>query len=145
MRPAIALFAGAVIVACIVFAAIPHLAAPDWTVTVVDLTGKPMRGIRVYEVYRDFHCDSNDHERTASADDLGVAHFEPQYEHRNPLDCILYTISNVQAPAHAGSRSVASVFAFGPGGEAVSVDSHGNHELWTGSPLRVQSRITIRY
>ncbi|MGA7156131.1 MAG: hypothetical protein WBY53_04755 [Acidobacteriaceae bacterium] len=145
MRRAPFALLGILVIACIVFAAMPHLAAPDWTVTVIDPTGRPMTGTRVHEVYRNFHCDSSDHESTASTNDLGVVHFPAQYEHRNPLECIMVTISNAQAPAHASSASIASVFAFGPGGEASPTDAHGNTQQWTGSPPRIKSQIMIKY
>ncbi|MGA8938521.1 MAG: hypothetical protein WB439_05075 [Acidobacteriaceae bacterium] len=145
MKRFVLLVLGAVIVAGIVFAAVPHLAAPDWTVTVVDLAGKPVRGERVREVYRDFNCDSSDHEDAKSTDELGQVHFDAQYEHRNLFECFMYTISDAQAAAHASFGRHAYVFAFGSEGEGSTVDPHGSVEDWTGSPPRMNSQITIKY
>jgi len=145
MRTGIAVFVGALIVVCIVFAAIPHLAAPDWTVTVVDLAGRPVRGERVREVYRDYSCDANDHEITKSTDKSGRVHFEPQYEHRNLFECLMYTISASGAGVHASFGRAGYVFAFGDRGEGAPIDARGNSETWTGSPQQLKSQIAIKY
>lgn len=58
-----------------VFIPLPQIVAPDWTVTTLDATRRPLTGITVREVWQQYSLESSSHEEDHLTDTRGEAHF----------------------------------------------------------------------
>jgi hypothetical protein len=142
MRESLVAIVTAVIVFAIVFAAIPHLNAPTWDITIVDGNGNPIGNVQVREEAQDYSCESEAHEVTLTSDSLGHVHFAPQYIHRNPFHCAVETVSELMAFVHGSFGRHA--YAFPLGFNASITDDKGNVYDWRGSPTTVKSTLVLK-
>lgn len=67
-------------ISCVVLLAtailpLPQIVAPAWTVTTLDSTHKPLRGLTVREVWQQYSIDTSSHEEDRLTDDNGQARF----------------------------------------------------------------------
>ncbi len=65
----------AVSVLVALFIPIPQTIAPDWTVTTLDATHRPLKGITVREVWQQYSLENTSHEEDRLSDDKGEARF----------------------------------------------------------------------
>ncbi|HLY39833.1 MAG TPA: hypothetical protein VKR52_01420 [Terracidiphilus sp.] len=122
---------------------IPYLASPEWVVTVVDESGKPLRGMLVRLDYENYSVEDTSHEQDLTTDAAGKVTFPPHRLAATTLARFYYTARDLTALAHASFGPNAYVNAFGRGlqGEA---ESAGVTTFWTGHPDRMESTITAK-
>jgi hypothetical protein len=65
----------AVLVLAALFIPMPQIVAPDWTVTTLDATHRPLKGITVREVWQQYSLENSSHEEDRLTDDKGEARF----------------------------------------------------------------------
>src|SRR5438270_7112580 len=86
-----------------------YLNAPTWDVWVVDQAGHPVAGIKVFETYQDYSCESESHTQVLVTDEQGQVQFQAKYLKRNLKSCLHETASNLDAGAHASHGRHANV------------------------------------
>lgn len=122
---------------------IPYLASPEWTVTVVDESGKPLQGMLVRLDYENYSVENTSHTQDLTTDSAGKVTFPEHRLAATTLSRAYYTTRDLTALAHAGFGSNAYVNAFGQGlqGEA---ESNGVTTFWTGHPAHMESTIIAK-
>jgi hypothetical protein len=119
---------------------IPYLASPAWNVLVVDEAGRPIPGMTVRLVYKNYSIEGDGHEEDRISDEHGRVTFPIHYLSASTLSRCYYTALSSTAIAHASFGPHSYVFAFGNGLEGSAIS--GQYETdWTGQPDHMESRI----
>jgi hypothetical protein len=130
----------------LIAASIPYatLAAPDWSVTVIDTTGAPVKGVLVREIYRNYTEDSQDHIIDEESDVDGFAHFPNQVTRGSWIRRMFETVSSGAALSHASMGPQAYVVVFR--GQESSMAKLGNGAaIWAGEPSSVTSKVVLTH
>jgi len=122
---------------------IPHLASPEWTVTVVDEAGKPLQAMTVQLNYENFSVEETSHEQALTTDATGTVTFPPHRLAATTRARVYYTARSATALAHASFRPNAYMNAFGNGREG-SAKTGGVITFWTGHPDHMESTIVAK-
>jgi hypothetical protein len=70
----IAYFLGAIALVSVLIP-IPQIVAPDWTITTLNASGRPLMGITVREVWQQYSLEISSHEEDRLTDIKGEVHF----------------------------------------------------------------------
>jgi hypothetical protein len=108
---------------------VPGLVAPDWTVTTLDASRRPLSGIRVREVWQQYSLESISHEEDRVTDSKGQVHF-PRRQRRSSvagrfLGCLEQVLST-GAEASCGAHS--HLVAFGNGVDTMDWKDAGQED-----------------
>ena len=127
---------------------IPYLAAPAWTVQVVDKNGAPMSGMYVRLTFQNYSGEADSHEFTVVTGSDGRVGFNAETRYLSMSRLFFYTAGSVFGGAHYGwggrafgRHATVSVFGRGYMGKAMSGSSVAD---WNGSPTAMTSTITPR-
>lgn len=137
--------AAVLVVLAAMFGAYPasYLGCPNWEVTVVDESGRPLPGMTVRRSCNDYSAGIHRDEDRVT-DERGKAAFEAQQFRSAILGRWLRNVGNALAGGvHASFGRNSYVFAFGRGRQGSPVRK-GSVEFWHGSPERMESRIVAR-
>ena len=116
-----------------------YLTAPQWRVQVVDMQGKPLSGVTVYETWQNYSVEENSHEQKLITDSAGLAEFPARQASSSTLRRIWFTLKAARALIHASFGSFVFVHAIAPG-----FQEHTYADMWAGSPAEMHSRIVMQ-
>lgn len=124
---------------------IPTLHCPDWTVTVLDQSGRPVPGALVRLGYTNYSAEGEHHEIDRITDESGQAVFERRTLHASSLRRAYYILLSARAGVHASFGPSATVTAFGDAMEGYDVDPNTDTLVfWHGRPNRMASKIIMK-
>ena len=138
IRPKIALPLGILVILSLF--PFPYLAAPRWSVRVVDETGQPLAGMTVRLSWENYSVENTSHEQDLESDQNGNVVFPPHRSSAMLSSRVFYTVLSSMALAHASYGPHASAFAFGKGREGDIVDRDIVVD-WNGTPDEMHSQI----
>lgn len=118
----------------------PYLASPQWTVTVVDETGRPLSGMLVRLDYENYSVENSSHEVDLYTAENGQVTFPLQRRSASLLRRCWFTASSAAAFVHASFGPSAYVNVFGMGREGSAV-SDGYIYFWKGHPDSLKTTI----
>jgi hypothetical protein len=115
IRPKLA-YATAAVLLLVAVLPVPGLVAPDWTVTTLDASHRPLSGMTVREVWQQYSLESISHEEDHVTDSKGQVHF-PRRQLRSSvagrfLGCLGQLLST-GAEASCGAHSHLVAFGIG--------------------------------
>lgn len=94
----------------------PQTIAPDWTVTTLDATRKPLTGITVREVWQQYSVENSSHEEDRLTDSSGKVHFPRRTYWTSIASRFLGCAREVSAlGVHASCGAHSYLVAFGKG------------------------------
>lgn len=117
--------------------------SPFWEVWVVDEKGQPIEGITVVLSYHNYSAESEGHSEQKQTDAGGYVVFAPRSLKASRFRRMVTTVQSASAGVHASFGPHAWVMAYGKGSQGEAV-SNGYVTDWTGTPLRMESRIVAR-
>ena len=117
-----------------------YMASPRWEVWVVAEDGKPLPGINVRLVYKNYSAEDKDHEVTLITDQNGHVLFPAQFQKASLVRRVLYTLWSARGGVHSSFGRHAYVLAFGKSYQG-SATSGKYVTDWRGSPPSMESRI----
>lgn len=124
---------------------IPSLHCPDWKVTVVDQSGRPIPAVLVRLSYTNYSAEDNDHQIDRMTDESGQAAFQERTLYASSLRRAYYTLLSARAGIHASFGPSATVTAFGDGMEGYDVDPKTDILVfWHGQPNQMVSNIIMK-
>ncbi|MGA7341402.1 MAG: hypothetical protein WBE72_08775 [Terracidiphilus sp.] len=122
------------------FIPLPYLASPEWNVTVVDETGKPLQGMTVRMTWENYSVESTGHKEDLLTNGSGQVHFYKRLSWASAIQRCFFTLQSAAALAHASFGSHRTVFAIGKGREGNAVSGQYVTD-WTGHPDYLESKI----
>ena len=124
---------------------IPTLHCPDWTVTVLDQSGRPVPGGLVRLGYTNYSAEGEHHRIDRITDESGQAAFERRTLYASSLRRAYYILLSARAGVHASFGPSATVTAFGDGMEGYDVDPNTDTLVfWHGQPNPMASKIIMK-
>jgi hypothetical protein len=122
-------YIAAAILLVVVFIPVPHIVAPDWTITTLDASHKPLTGITVREVWQQYSLEAVSHEEDRLTDSRGQVHFPRRKRWASLagrfLGCARQVIGT-GAEASCGAHS--SLVAFGKGVDTMDWEDLGQED-----------------
>ncbi|AFL89225.1 hypothetical protein Terro_2993 [Terriglobus roseus DSM 18391] len=133
-------YATAAVLFLIAVIPVPGLVAPDWTVTTLDASHRPISGITVREVWKHYSLESISHEEDHVTNSTGQVHFARRQRRSSVagrfLGCLGQVLST-GAEASCGPHSY--LVAFGKGIDTMdwqdAEQENGTSEPWQSSTL----------
>lgn len=121
---------------------VPYIAAPKWTVLVVDSGGSPVAGAKVRRVRQCYLSEpsSTEEDRITGVD--GKVEFPEISNESGVWQVATGIIQNLRAGVHASFGRTAFVFVRGVGFEGTDV-SEGRLKTWTGQEGAMMSTIVV--
>jgi hypothetical protein len=129
------------IVSALISWAHKRLDAPAWTVVVTDSRGRPVSGVPVDEVWKNYACEAEGHTVTLVTGNQGTVNFPARYVRHNPFGCASETLLEAMAFVHGSFGPDARVEV--PGLICVP-DEKGNCIDWTGTPQSVITHVSLQ-
>jgi hypothetical protein len=127
----------------VAFLPVTTLAAPDWSVCVVNESNRPVPGVLVRESYQNYSAEYGGNEEDKYADARGCVHFAPKLTRASVVRRLIAIARSATAGVHASFGPYDYVTAFQGG--ARGDDVRGGYEYaWTGSPRHVDSSLVLR-
>jgi hypothetical protein len=127
----------------VAFLPVTTLAAPDWSVCVVNESNRPVPGVLVRESYQNYSAEYGGNEEDQYADARGCVHFAPKLTRASVVRRLIAIARSATAGVHASFGPYDYVTAFQGG--ARGDDVRGGYEYaWTGSPRHVDSTLVLR-
>jgi len=120
-----------------------YLAAPRWSVRVVNEAGEPIEGMTVRMTWENYSVEDAGHEKDLVSDRNGAVIFPSERSSASLLRRLFYSGLSSMALAHASYGPHATVFTFGQNrkGDAIA---NGIVVNWNGSPAEMRSEIVAR-
>jgi hypothetical protein len=122
---------------------IPYLAAPQWSVHVVDEKGRQIEAMTVRLVWENYSVETTSHEQDLRTDRNGEVIFPSHRSSSSILRRSFYTMLSSMALAHASYGPHATVFAFDQVREGSAADG-GMITDWAGKPAEMRSEIVVQ-
>jgi hypothetical protein len=123
---------------------IPSLHCPDWKVTVVDPSGRPIPAVLVRLSYTNYSAEDSDHQVDRMTNESGQAAFQKRTLHASLLRRAYYTLLSARAGVHASFGPSATVTAFRDGIVGNDVDPKTDILVfWHGQPNQMVSNIVM--
>lgn len=120
-----------------------YLAAPLWSVSVVNDDLRPMSAMNVRLIYQNYSVENSSHEITLITDRNGRVQFPAQYGRASLLNLLYYSGLSATAGVHASFGWHAGVFVFGDGYSGDAVNGLYIAD-WRGAPGFIHSTIVAR-
>jgi len=130
------------LIALVIFLAWPVTSAesPYWEVWVTNESGQPLDGMTVTLTYQNYSAESEGHSEQKQTGPDGYVVFSPRSLKASRWQRVVTTLHSAEAGVHASFGPHAWVMAHGNGLNGIAV-GNGYVTDWTGSPLRMVSRI----
>ncbi len=98
------------------FIPLPQTVAPDWTVTTLDATRKPLTGITVREVWQPYSLEQSSHEEDRLTGVMGEVHFPRRTERSSIAGRLFSCMGQIAGTGvHASCGPHSYLVAFGRG------------------------------
>jgi hypothetical protein len=123
------LYVAAAIVLARVLFPLPQIVAPDWTITTLDASRRPLAGITIREVWQQYSLEESSHEEDRLTDNRGEVHF-PRRTQWTSIGGRLFGCARQIAGAgvHASCGPNSYLVAFGKGVDTMDWADLGQEE-----------------
>lgn len=122
---------------------VPYLAAPQWSIHVVNEKGQPIEAMTVRLTWENYSVETTSHEQDLRTDRNGDVIFPSHRSSSSILRRAFFTTLSSMALAHASYGPRAAVLAFDQVREGSVIDD-GIIADWAGQPAEMRSEIVAR-